>query len=160
MTERRPRTLPERERTDSQDNKVSIIGVDKSANTIYAQVNGCKITAVCREKADPEIKELYNKLRGVLSSFRGVSVEPKKLYIAFKAPKNFADVEVQKHNLKIFINMRKGTLYDPDELTDDVSNIGHWGNGDYRIYLSEENRLDYVIGLLKQSYENAIKNQE
>ncbi len=112
------------------------------------------------EKADPEIKELYNKLRGVLSSFRGVSVEPKKLYIAFKAPKNFADVEVQKHNLKIFINMRKGTLYDPDELTDDVSNIGHWGNGDYRIYLSEENRLDYVIGLLKQAYENAIKNQE
>ena len=65
MTERRPRTLPERERTDSQDNKVSIIGVDKSVNTIYAQVNGCKITAVCREKADPEI---YDRIKGILLS--------------------------------------------------------------------------------------------
>lgn len=65
MTKRRPRALPERKRTDSQDNKVSIIGVDKSANTIYAQVNGCKITAICREKVDPEI---YDRIKGILLS--------------------------------------------------------------------------------------------
>ena len=55
MINRRPRTLPERNRTDSTEYKVDIIGVDKNAHTIYAQVNGCRITAVCREKADPEI---------------------------------------------------------------------------------------------------------
>lgn len=43
------------------------------------------------EKADPEIKGLYYKLRGILISLHGVLVEPKKLYIAFKAPKNFVD---------------------------------------------------------------------
>ena len=65
MINRRPRTLPERNRTDSTEYKVDIIGVDKNAHTIYAQVNGCRITAVCREKADPEI---YDRVKGILLS--------------------------------------------------------------------------------------------
>ena len=104
------------------------------------------------EKADTEIKELYFKLRGALTSLNGVMVEPKKLYIAFKAPKNFADVEVQKHALKLFINMKKGELKDPEDIADDVSNIGHWGNGDYRVYLTDASDFDYVLGLIKQAY--------
>ena len=65
MTKRRPRTLPERKRTDSAKNEISIIGVDKKAHTIYAQVNGCRITAVCRERANPEI---YDRIKGILLS--------------------------------------------------------------------------------------------
>ena len=103
-------------------------------------------------KAKPEIKEMYGKLRGALTALNGVTVEPKKLYIAFKAPKNFTDVEVQKHALKLFINLKKGELNDPDEITDDVSNTGHWGNGDYRVYLTEDSDFDYVFGLIMQSY--------
>lgn len=104
------------------------------------------------DRADSSIKDLYLSLRKVLTEYENVIVEPKKLYIAFKAPKNFADVEVQRHSLKIFINLRKGMLNDPEEIADDVSNIGHWGNGDYRIYLKDETELDYVVGLIKQSY--------
>jgi|GEM_PF-292639 len=103
-------------------------------------------------KADSEIIELYQRLRKELTSLKGVSVEAKKLYIAFKAPKNFADVEVQKHALKIFVNMRKGTLKDPDNMADDVSNLGHWGNGDYRIYLKPDSDFEYVMGLISQAY--------
>lgn len=105
------------------------------------------------QKASPEIKELYSKLRGALTSLHGVSVEPKKLYIAFKAPKNITDVEVQRHALKLFINLKKGELNDPDEVADDVSSIGHWGNGDYRIYLTEDSDFDYILGLIMQSYQ-------
>ena len=108
-------------------------------------------------KADPDVKELYSKLRSTLTSYEGVTVEPKKLYIAFKAPKNFADVEVQKHGLKIFINMKKGKLKDPEVITDDVSNIGHWGNGDYRVYLKDDSDFDYIVRLIKQSY---LENRE
>ena len=103
-------------------------------------------------RTDAEIKNIYYKLRETLCALNGVVVEPKKLYIAFKAPKNFVDVEVQKHALKLFINMRKGTLEDPDEITDDVSHIGHWGNGDYRVYLNTFSDFDYVLNLIKQSY--------
>ncbi len=103
-------------------------------------------------KADPNIRELYYRLRGALTLFGGVSVEPKKLYVAFKAPKNFADVEIQRHALKLFINMKKGTLKDPDGITDDVSDIGHWGTGDYRVYMEDDSYFDYIISLIKQSY--------
>lgn len=105
------------------------------------------------EKADIEIKELYYKLKNALLEFGDIIVEPKKLYIAFKTQKNFADVEVQKHALKIFINLRKGLLSDPQDLADDVSNVGHWGNGDYRVYLKDDEDLEYIIGLIKQSYD-------
>lgn len=103
-------------------------------------------------KATPDIQHLYFKLRNAIVDFGDVAVEPKKLYVAFKAPKNIADVEIQKHSLKIFVNLRKGELNDPEEMADDVSNIGHWGNGDYRIYLEDETDLQYVLGLIKQSY--------
>lgn len=104
-------------------------------------------------KADPDVKNLYFRLRERITAFGDVTIEPKKLYIAFKRSKrNFADVEVQKHGLKLFVNMQKGTLDDPDEITDDVSNIGHWGNGDYRMYLNDDTDLEYVLGLIGQSY--------
>ena len=105
------------------------------------------------EKADATTNSLYEKLKSELLTFDGAYVEPKKLYIAFKANRNFADIEVQRHGLKIFINMSKGTLNDPDDKADDVSNKGHWGNGDYRVYLNEDSDFDYIIGLIKQSYE-------
>lgn len=103
-------------------------------------------------KADADIKGLYYKLKTKLMELKGVSVEPKKLYIAFKASKNFVDVEVQKHALKIFINMKKGSLKDPDDVADDVAEIGHWGNGDYRVYINSESDFDYIYGLIMQSY--------
>ena len=104
------------------------------------------------KKADPETRDIYYKLKTRLVGLEGVTVEPKKLYIAFKAPKNFVDVEVQKHALKIFINLRKGTLNDPDDIADDVSGVGHWGNGDYRVYINSESDFDYIYDLIMQSY--------
>lgn len=109
------------------------------------------------KKADPETRDIYYKLKTRLVDLEGVTVEPKKLYIAFKAPKNFVDVEVQKHSLKIFINMRKGTLKDPDDIADDVSGVGHWGNGDYRVYINSESDFDYIFDLIMQAY---IENGE
>lgn len=104
-------------------------------------------------KVDPDIKELYYKLREAIIALGDVTVEPKKYYIAFKAPRNIADVEVQKHGLKIFINLHKGELDDPDEIADDVSELNHWGNGDYRIYVNSDSDIQDVLGFIKQSYE-------
>lgn len=105
------------------------------------------------EKVDSSIRQLYLKLREDLTALKDVVVEPKKSYIAFKAPKNFVDVEAQKHNLKLYINMKKGTLEDPEEVTDDISELGHRGNGHYCVYLNEDTDYDYVLGLIMKSYE-------
>lgn len=47
-------------------------------------------------KGNKETILLYQELKKEIKKLDNVVVEPKKLYIAFKSPKNFTDVEIQK----------------------------------------------------------------
>ena len=49
--------------------------------------------------------------------------------------------------------MKKGTLIDPKNIARDVSNIGHWGHGDYQIKLTDSTDLGYILTLIKHSYD-------
>ena len=51
------------------------------------------------------------------------------------------------------VNMNKDTLNDPKNLERDISQIGHWGNGDYEIQIRNAENLGYVMSLIRQSYE-------
>ncbi len=106
-------------------------------------------------KGDTDAVALYNQLKTEILKLGDISVQPKKLYVAFKTKRNFTDVQIQKQNLKIFLNMSKGTLKDPEGLAMDVSSTGHWGNGDYCIRISDKSQLEYTMMLIKQSYENS-----
>ena len=79
------------------------------------------------------------------------NVEVKKVYIAFKGRRNIVDVEFTQNKLRLDINMKKGTLNDPLGITRDITSIGHWGNGDYRVEISNEDDIDNVMPLIKQS---------
>ena len=98
-----------------------------------------------------EIVELYETYKNaILNLFDEVEIVPKKLYIAFKKDKNISDIVLLKKGLKIFINLKKGQLDDPKGLTKDVSETGHWGNGDYELIVSNTDHLEYVMSLIKQ----------
>lgn len=106
-------------------------------------------------KTSDEIWCLYQKLKEAILSLDGVSVEARKFYMAFrKGKKNVVDIIFQCNNLKIDINMEKGTLEDPQNITIDVSSIGHWGNGDYQVYMNTDSDFDYILSLIKQSYDD------
>jgi predicted transport protein len=103
----------------------------------------------------PEIIELYNRYKDmVLLISPDITLKPMKKYIAFRAKSNVTDVVLQKKSLKIFINLTKGKLEDPKNLAQDVSKVGHWGNGDYQIQISDDDNLEYIISLVRQSYKN------
>ncbi len=86
--------------------------------------------------ANEEIIELYDKFKAaILNLADGIEIVPQKLYVAFKKDKNIIDIQIQKKKLKLFINAKYGTLDDAKKLARDVSNIGHWGNGDYQLRL-------------------------
>lgn len=34
----------------------------------------------------------------------------------------------------------------------DVSNISHWGNGDYEASISNDEDIEYIFSLIKQGY--------
>jgi predicted transport protein len=106
---------------------------------------------VCSE----DIKNLYAELKNkILSVDNSIEIIPKKKYIAFKSERNFIDVLPQKNKIKAWLNLSKGKLNDPNKIVRDVSEIGHWGNGDYEVHLSSSDEIPYLLSLIKQSYES------
>ncbi len=95
---------------------------------------------------------LYKLLKEKIMNLGEISIEPKKLYIAFKSGSNICDIELQRSKLKIFINIPKGKLEDPEGLAEDVSQKGHWGNGDYQFLLDDERMIDIAMAFINQSY--------
>ncbi len=103
-------------------------------------------------KGSEAIVELYEKYKSaVLNLEDGIELLPKKYYIAFKKDNNITDFIIQKNALKIFINLKKGKLDDPKKIAQDISNIGHWGNGDYQIQTDNSKDLEYIMSLVKQA---------
>lgn len=112
----------------------------------YTEDDHLKVTS-------PEIKELYSRYKElVLSISPDITLKPMKKYIAFRAKGNVTDVVLQKKSLKIFMNLSKGELDDPKNIVQDVSEIGHWGNGDYQIQIRNDEQIEYIISLVRQSY--------
>ena len=103
------------------------------------------------ENTSDEIKERYEKFRNAIQNLDNLEIKPKKKYIAFVAGRNVIDILPQKKALKMWINMSKGELDDTKEITRDVSTTGHWGNGDYEIQIRDDENLEYILSLVKQS---------
>ena len=102
-------------------------------------------------KVSENIRNIYEKLKNRILELDDIDVEAKKLYIAFKGSRNITDIEFHKNKLKIYINMKKDSLNDPLKIAKDISNKGHWGNGDYCVEINNEDDIDNVIPLIKQS---------
>lgn len=109
------------------------------------------------EIASPEILELYDTFKSAITNLDGIELKPTKKYLAFVSGSNIADIHIQKKALKMWINMFKGELDDPKELARDVSNVGHWGNGDYELQIRDDENLEYIMSLIKQSYKKNKK---
>lgn len=106
------------------------------------------------KSCEKETLSLYEEFKNQILNFdEKIEVIPKKKYIAFKASSNFIDVLPQKNKIKFWLNMPKGNLKDPYKLGRDVSEIGHWGNGDYEFSINSSADFINIMPLIKQSYE-------
>ncbi len=102
-------------------------------------------------KVPEKIREIYIKLRDKILELDEIDLDVKKVYIAFKGITNIVDIKLMQKKLIMFINMKKGTLNDPLNIAIDLSSNGHHGNGDYYVDIFEEDQIDDVIPLIKQS---------
>ena len=104
-------------------------------------------------KSDETMEALYEKFKqSILNLNNHLESEPKKLRIAFRYEnKIICDVAVQKNGLKMWINKKRGDLNDPKKIPRVVSNVGHWGNGDYEIVIKDDSQLEYILRLIKGS---------
>lgn len=100
-----------------------------------------------------ETKELYEDYKNaILNLAPDLEIIPKKKRISFVSKnKIFTDICIQRNNIKLWINLKKGQLDDPKNITRDVSTLGHWGNGDYEIIIPDTKNLEYIMSLIKQA---------
>ena len=125
---------------------------DSELVEITKQIKSYTEEELLEGKSD-EVVELYNDFKqAILNLSPEIEIIPQKLYLAFKIGRNnITDIQIQNKNLKIFINMRRGDLEDPKKMTRDISSIGHWGNGDYQISVSDTKNIEYIMSLIKQA---------
>lgn len=131
----------------------SIKTISKADNTIDNVAKEIKVYSEQEhlENVSDEIKELYEKFKNAIQNLDNLEIKPKKKYIAFVAGRNVIDILPQKKALKMWINMNKGELDDTKGITRDVSTTGHWGNGDFEIQIRDDENLEYILSLVKQS---------
>jgi predicted transport protein len=98
------------------------------------------------------IEELYETFKNAILNIGDMEIKPFQSYIAFKSRTNVVDVEIQRNALKFWINMKKNSLDDPKHIMRDVSEIGTFGNGDYELKITNDENLEYIMSLIKQSY--------
>lgn len=141
-------------------NQIKTSGAQESIKTISKQDE--TIEKVSKEikvyteqehlsKTNDETRELYEKLKNAILVLDNIEIKPTKLYVAFVAGSNVIDIRIQQNGLKMWLNLAKGELDDPKELSRDVSNVGHWGNGSYEIKIVNDENFEYILSLIRQS---------
>lgn len=99
-----------------------------------------------------EITELYEIFKNAIQNLAdNIEIVPRKQQIGFRHNGIICDIHIQKKGLKMWINLKKGNLDDPKKITRDVSQTGHWGNGDYELLITNTNNLEYIMSLVKQA---------
>jgi uncharacterized protein with ParB-like and HNH nuclease domain/predicted transport protein len=103
------------------------------------------------------VRTLFEHFRTqVIALDECVQEEFLKLYVAYKAETNFVDVIPQAKRLRLTLNMAFNDIDDPRKLCVDVTDLGHWGNGCVEVSLGSEADLPYVMGLVRQSLERQL----
>lgn len=105
------------------------------------------------QKVEFQIRELYELLRErILGLDDNITLNPRKFFIGYKINGNsFCDIILQGKTLKIILNLKSGELEDVKNLSRDISNVGHWGNGAYEVKIFDSEQLDYILILINQS---------
>lgn len=113
---------------------------------------------ISKSKNRPEeVIELYQKLKNrIIELGENIEIRFGKQTIGFSQNKVFTDLILYNKGVGVVINLKKGELKDSLNLTENLSEKGHWGSGDYRIWLKSEDDLEYTLSLIRQSYQNQL----
>lgn len=60
---------------------------------------------------------------------------------------------MKKQNPLPLLNIKEGELNDPKQMARNVKNVGHWGNGGYEITVKDSDSFDYIVSLIRQSFD-------
>ena len=105
-------------------------------------------------KATDDTRALFAELRErIVAIDDSVTENPTGSYVGYRMGNNFAEVHIGKSQLKI--HLRPIDFVDPKGLVEKIPDGYNW-TMDRRVYLKSASDLEYVVGLIEQSYKNVI----
>ncbi len=78
---------------------------------------------------------------------------PKKHYIAYKISQNIACVEVQRRRLLLYLKLDPSEMSQLPKNARDVSQIGHYGTGDFELSVSNEEGFEEAKRFIEMAYQ-------
>ncbi len=106
------------------------------------------------EEIEDNIKDLLLELREfILGLDDAVEEVPKKLYVAYRVTQNFVCMETSKNKLKLYLKLNPAEERPLPANARDLTEVGHWGTGDYELVIKSEEELDQAKGLIRKSFE-------
>lgn len=139
----------------SSGESIKALSNDETITTVSNEIKVYSEQDHLEKVKEESILCIYAQIKEYLLSLdEDISICPKKQTIGFKiGNKVFCDIVTQNKGIRLFLNAKKGGLKDPEKITRDVSEVGHWGNGAYEIHFPLNNDVDiyYVFDLLRQT---------
>lgn len=146
------KTTSEESISTLSDDKSSMVNQVSKQIKVYSEEYHLTLS-----KSRPEwVNELYFSLKERIMNLGDVEMKPNGNYISFRKKSPFVDIVFYNNGLYTIINLKEGTLNDPNNLMKTFGGKGHWGNGDYYTTIDTNTDLDYMMFLIKQSYQNKI----
>lgn len=106
--------------------------------------------------ASEELSDRYHMLRDFIINL-GDDIQEKTLkhYIAFKRIKNFACIEIhpKSNAILVYLKVNLEEVVFKEGFSRDVTNIGHFGTGNFEIRFTEDKQFDEIQKYIIESYE-------
>ena len=130
-------------------------GLTPGKKAAITRANGVYSYEDHEKKPNKNLLPLLTNLREFLLSLDDAIEEaPKKLYVAYKLSQNFACVEVHKSKILLYLKIDPATVEPLPENCRDVTNIGHYGTGNFEVLVSNEDELEMAKGFIEMSLSN------
>lgn len=123
--------------------------INKQEKVIYENMNHFP------EMSD-NIKHVFEQFnKAVLGLDENITKMIAKHYIAYKYDySNFAEIIIYKNSINIILDIPYEELNDKFELVENISDKGSWGTGNCRIKVNSLDKFEYIIDLIRKSFEN------
>lgn len=106
------------------------------------------------QKPTDKIKGIFNDLRSrIFEIDENIKEKATSMYIGYRVTKTFAEIHLGKNQIKMYL--RPVEYDDPKGRVEKVPDGYNW-TLNQRVYIKEENQLEYVFGLIEQSYQDVL----